>query len=236
LIRRGGMKSSFFNSAGWQILAQTDIMTKLILFGLFAVSVVCIAIIVFKFVSFRKQKQQMHELLKQLRALRQFTDLVSVSKEFKESIGGKLLIESLGELRLMLDHAKKDGGATLKDQDFADLELFTDKLSGSLLLEEEVYLPVLGSCAAVGPLVGLFGTIWGLIHAFLDISQQQSTDIATVAPGIAEALITTLGGLVVAIPAMVAFHYFSNELRKLEFQLGDVSDKFLALAKQAFVK
>lgn len=230
------MKSSFLNSAGWQILAQTDIMTKLILLGLFAASVICIAIIVFKVVSFRKQTKQMRDLLQQLRTLRQFTDLVNISKEFKECIGGKLLIESLSELRLMLDLAKKDGGATFKERDLEALEIFTEKLTDSLLLEEEVYLPVLGSCAAVGPLVGLFGTIWGLIHAFLDISQQQSTDIATVAPGIAEALITTLGGLVVAIPAMIAFHYFSNELRKLEFQLGDVSDKFISLAKQAFIK
>jgi len=229
------MKTSFFNSTGWQILAQTDIMTKLVLFGLFAASVVCIAIIVFKFVSFRKQTKQMQELLKQLRTARQFTDLVGISKEYKESLGGKLLIENLSELRLMLDNAKKDG-TVLKEQDLENLEIFSEKLSGSLLLEEEVYLPVLGSCAAVGPLVGLFGTIWGLIHAFLDISQQQSTDIATVAPGIAEALITTLGGLVVAIPALIAFHYFSNELRKFEFQLGDVSDKFLTLAKQVFVK
>jgi len=235
LIRRGGMKTSFFNSTGWQILAQTDIMTKLVLFGLFAASVVCIAIIVFKFVSFRKQTKQMQALLKQLRTVRQFTDLVGISKEYKESVGGKLLIENLSELRLMLDNAKKDG-TVLKEQDLENLEIFSEKLSGSLLLEEEVYLPVLGSCAAVGPLVGLFGTIWGLIHAFLDISQQQSTDIATVAPGIAEALITTLGGLVVAIPALIAFHYFSNELRKFEFQLGDVSDKFLTLAKQVFVK
>jgi len=233
------MKSSFFSSPGWQILVQTDIMTKMILMSLFAVSVVCIAIIVYKFIAFRKQTKQMQDLLRQLRTLRQFTDLVSVSKEFKETVGGKLLVENLSELRAMLDRAKKDGGTTgtvLTDKDFEDLEIFSEKLSGSLLLEEEVYLPVLGSCAAVGPLIGLFGTIWGLIHAFLDISQQQSTDIATVAPGIAEALITTLGGLIVAIPAMVAFHYFSNELRKLEFQLGDVSDKFLALAKQAFVK
>lgn len=235
MIRRGGMKTSFFNSTGWQILAQTDIMTKLVLFGLFAASVVCIAIIVFKFVSFRKQTKQMQALLKQLRTVRQFTDLVGISKEYKESVGGKLLIENLSELRLMLDNAKKDG-TVLKEQDLENLEIFSEKLSGSLLLEEEVYLPVLGSCAAVGPLVGLFGTIWGLIHAFLDISQQQSTDIATVAPGIAEALITTLGGLVVAIPALIAFHYFSNELRKFEFQLGDVSDKFLTLAKQVFVK
>jgi len=230
------MKFSLFKSVAWQLIAQTDIMTKFILLGLFVASVACVAIIAFKIISFRRQKQQLDLLLKRLRSIRQFADLVGVAKEFKESMGGRLLLENISELRVILDEAKKEGGTHLSQKDLENLEHLVEQSTLSLLLEEETYLPVLGSCAAVGPLVGLFGTIWGLIHAFLDISQEHSSDIATVAPGMAEALITTLGGLIVAIPAMIAFHYFSNELRKLEFQLGEVGDKFLMLVKQSFIK
>ena len=61
-----------------------------------------------------------------------------------------------------------------------------------------------------------FGTVWGLIHAFMGIAQQKSADISAVAPGIAEALITTLGGLIIAIPALVMFNYLTSEVRKLK--------------------
>ena len=112
------------------------------------------------------------------------------------------------------------------------LEVLVSQHIGTLMLEEECYLPLLGSSAAVSPLIGLFGTIWGLIHAFLDISKEKSADISTVAPGIAEALITTLAGLVVAIPAMIAFHYFSHELRRIESQLLDIGEMLLILTVQ----
>ena len=76
-----------------------------------------------------------------------------------------------------------------------------------MILHDEAYVPILSSCAAVAPLLGLFGTVWGLIHAFLQISQTQVADLATVAPGISEALITTLAGLMVAIPALIMYNY-----------------------------
>jgi len=103
-------------------------------------------------------------------------------------------------------------------------------------MEGEKYLPILGTSAAVAPLVGLFGTIWGLCHAFVRISQLKTADIAVVAPGIAEALLTTLAGLVVAIPAMIFFHYFSNKLRKLEGHIIIVSDSFFDSVRRIFIK
>ena len=72
---------------------------------------------------------------------------------------------------------------------------------------------MLSVSAAVSPLLGLFGTVWGLVHAFVRIGELQTADIATVAPGIAEALITTLAGLMVAIPALVMYHYVANKIR-----------------------
>ena len=67
-----------------------------------------------------------------------------------------------------------------------------DRILDDMIGNEESYLPVLSTSAAISPLLGLFGTVWGLIHSFISISQRGSADIVTVAPGIAEALITTL--------------------------------------------
>ena len=82
----------------------------------------------------------------------------------------------------------------------------------AIVVHEESYLPFLSTSAAVAPLLGLFGTVWGLIHAFMRISEKQVADITTVAPGIAEALVTTLAGLFVAIPALIMFNYLNIQL------------------------
>ncbi len=147
-------------------------------------------------------------------------------------------MQNLTELQIILENnqQKTDVSAKLTAQDMEQLEIVTNQTIDNLLIEEETYLPILGTSASVAPLIGLFGTIWGLIHAFIDISQEKSADIATVAPGMAEALIITLAGLVVAIPALVAFHYFANELRKYELCLTELSDKFLSIARQSFLK
>ncbi len=88
-------------------------------------------------------------------------------------------------------------------------------------------LPVLATTGSVCPFLGLFGTVWGVMTAFLDISTQGSTNIVVVAPGIAEALITTIAGLAVAIPAMVGYNYFVQRSRTLGLELEDLATAVL---------
>ena len=88
-------------------------------------------------------------------------------------------------------------------------------------------LPVLATAGSVCPFLGLFGTVWGVMTAFLDISTQGSTNIVVVAPGIAEALITTIAGLAVAIPAMVGYNYFVQRSRTLGLELEDLATAVL---------
>lgn len=236
------MSLSIFKSTTWQIIAQTDLLTKLVLLAIFFASVGCVAIIIFKILAFRQHRKQMHLLLERLKTIKTFNEFVNLGKDLKESLGGRFIMSNLSSLKILLDASMKKQGtgdsnpAVLTHQDVDTLELALNQSLTDLLLEEETYLPVLATCAAVGPLVGLFGTMWGLIQVFLEISQERSADIATIAPGIAEALITILGGLIVTIPAMIAFHYFSNELRKIEVQLNHVGDKFLLMARHSFLK
>jgi biopolymer transport protein TolQ len=89
----------------------------------------------------------------------------------------------------------------------------------------------LGFLATVGstaPFVGLFGTVWGIMHSFEAISMRQDTTIAVVAPGIAEALFATALGLLAAIPAVVAYNRFVNELSHYTARLDTFSDELSA--------
>ena len=71
-------------------------------------------------------------------------------------------------------------------------------------------MAILGTIGATAPFVGLFGTVWGIMNSFIGISKAQTTNLAVVAPGIAEALLATAIGLVAAIPAVIIYNYFSR--------------------------
>jgi len=100
-----------------------------------------------------------------------------------------------------------------------------------VMYQEEAYTPVLSISASVATLLGLYGTVWGLIHAFVRISEKQSADIVAVAPGISEALITTIAGLVVAIPALVFSQYIVVRMKTMEYSLMTLTDKVTMLVR-----
>lgn len=233
----------FFSTPAWQLIAQSDWMSKFVLFSLLMLSILCIAIVVNKFMVLREQRQRLDGFYHQLKSIRSFDDMLQLLRTDQESLGAEVTNAILGELNSILKNEKGDvvglahrssAHGVLTDGETERLEMVSEHTVENLVLTCENQLPFLGVAGAVSPLLGLFGTVWGLIHAFINISQEKSADIAVVAPGIAEALITTLAGLVVAIPALVFFHYFSNEIRKMEQQLLSIADVTLMIIKRTF--
>lgn len=100
----------------------------------------------------------------------------------------------------------------------------------------ENQLPFLASVGSVSPYVGLFGTVWGIMHAFTGLSNMQQVTLATVAPGIAEALVATAIGLFAAIPAVLAYNRFSAQADKTATRFETFIDEFTnILQRQATV-
>jgi biopolymer transport protein TolQ len=98
----------------------------------------------------------------------------------------------------------------------------------------ERYLQFLATVGSTSPYIGLFGTVWGIMHAFLGLSGAQQATLQMVAPGIAEALIATALGLFAAIPAVIAYNRFATDVDRLIGRLENFSDEFVALlARQA---
>ncbi|MDC0335378.1 protein TolQ [Pseudodesulfovibrio sp.] len=93
-------------------------------------------------------------------------------------------------------------------------------------------LPFLATCANAAPFIGLFGTVWGIMHSFHAIGMTQSAALATVAPGISEALIATAIGLLVAIPATIFYNYFLGKLNEVETGMIDFAGAFLNRAER----
>ncbi|MBU4269773.1 MotA/TolQ/ExbB proton channel family protein [Candidatus Dependentiae bacterium] len=227
------MLNFIFKSPAWVLITQSDWMTKIILLGLFALSIVCVAIIVFKYKELKKQKLELIDLFKNIRNINNLDKLVEILQTNKHFIGNQFLINNLSDLKQLMSE-KTD--STLTNQNFEQLEMLSNQHIDQILSNSEQYLPILGTSFAISPLIGLFGTVWGLIHAFVNISNEKSADLAIVAPGIAEALTTTLAGLIVAIPAMAAFNYFSNEIRRQEQILLNITDRYLNILKITYLK
>lgn len=96
----------------------------------------------------------------------------------------------------------------------------------------ESRLSFLGSAGSVSPYIGLLGTVWGIMHAFIGLSGAQSATLASVAPGIAEALIATAIGLFAAIPAVVAYNRFTNEVDRIATRFESFVDEFLNILQR----
>ncbi len=95
--------------------------------------------------------------------------------------------------------------------------------------EMERYLQFLATVGSTSPYIGLFGTVWGIMHAFLGLSGVQQATLAMVAPGIAEALIATALGLFAAIPAVIAYNRFAGDVDRVASRLENFGDEFVAL-------
>jgi len=96
----------------------------------------------------------------------------------------------------------------------------------------ESHLNFLASTGSVSPYIGLLGTVWGIMHAFIGLSNMQQATLASVAPGIAEALIATAIGLFAAIPAVVAYNRFTNDVDRLSIRFDSFVDEFLNILQR----
>ncbi|WP_088331917.1 protein TolQ [Lacimicrobium sp. SS2-24] len=93
----------------------------------------------------------------------------------------------------------------------------------------ESNLPFLATAGSISPYIGLFGTVWGIMNAFIALGEVQQATLAMVAPGIAEALIATAMGLFAAIPAVIAYNRFSHQVEKLENSYGNFMEEFSSI-------
>ncbi|MBW2649896.1 MAG: MotA/TolQ/ExbB proton channel family protein, partial [Deltaproteobacteria bacterium] len=97
----------------------------------------------------------------------------------------------------------------------------------------------LGFLATTGsscPFIGLFGTVWGIMNAFKGIGVKGSATLAVVAPGISEALIATAAGLAAAIPAVIFYNYYANQVRTMAVEIDSFSSEFLNIVERHYTK
>lgn len=231
-----------FGNALWQLVMSADTISKLVLIVLLIMSVVCWTIFFYKFILLRLKKEQVRDALQKIRSVHSLPELVNYANATSKTLPGYFLTQNLSLLRRILEknaaltpEGTPKAGQPLNQRDWDTVELGIQHSFGDIMFQEESYLSVLFISSGVSTLIGLFGTVWGLVHAFTRIAEKQSADIATVAPGIAEALITTMAGLVVAIPAYVMYHYLIAENRRLEHEFSQLAERYELMLKRMLV-
>ena len=118
--------------------------------------------------------------------------------------------------------------------DMQSIERALSRVRTAEMTSLESMIPFLATTGSAAPFVGLFGTVWGIMNAFRDIGVEKSASLATVAPGLAEALVATAIGLVAAIPAVVAYNYFTRRLKVQAAEMETFSNDFLNIIKRHF--
>ena len=132
------------------------------------------------------------------------------------------------------DAPKRSEGAT--EDDIESIERSLRKALSEQMNIADSMVSFLATIGSAAPFVGLFGTVWGIMNSFQEIGATQNASLATVAPGISEALIATATGLAAAIPAVIAYNYFIERNRVLEVEMENFSRDYLNIIKRHFFR
>jgi biopolymer transport protein TolQ len=195
------------------LIAQTGPVAKIVLIILLFFSILSWSIILSKWAKFRRMRIQSGRFLRAFRkAGGRLQDVSSVSDQFKPSPLVSVFDGAYDEYR-------RQAGATTRN--LASVQRAAQIASSEEMTQMESRLPWLATTGAVTPFVGLFGTVWGIIDAFQGLGNAGAATLRAVAPGISEALITTAAGLFTAIPAVIAYNQFMQQIREFGARMDD---------------
>ena len=205
----------------WGMFVTASPVVQAVMVGLALASVVTWTIAIAKAVELSSAKRKARSalaMLEEARSLSQAAERVG----FSQGTAAALVRAVIAETHLSADAPSRDG---LMDRAASRLERI-EAAAGRRMARGTGILATIGS---TGPFIGLFGTVWGIMTSFIGISKAQTTNLAVVAPGIAEALLATAIGLVAAIPAVVVYNACTRAIGGHKAQLTDASAAVLRL-------
>jgi biopolymer transport protein ExbB len=160
---------------------------------------------------------------------RDLNGALNLSKADPQSPIAKVIYEALNEYRDGLDAIAKTGPDEVGEFDVVDaVNRAIDRVKEREISKMKTGLSGLGTISAAGPFIGLFGTVVGIINAFRSMASSGQGGLGAVSAGISEALVTTAAGLLVAIPALIVYNYFTNSIETFIVDMNDVSSELIS--------
>jgi len=212
------------NLSLWALFYNADLIVKLVMIGLLVASVWVWAIAIDKILLYARMRRAMDSFEKAFWSGQSLEELYRSLSSRPTHAMASLFVAAMREWKRSLESQARS---------FAGLQMRIEKVMDVTIAREverlERRLLVLATVGSAGPFVGLLGTVWGIMTSFRAIAGQQSTSLAVVAPGIAEALFATAIGLIAAIPATIFYNKFSSEVNKQAQRLEGFADEFSAI-------
>src|SRR5579864_6194819 len=193
------------------LIESSGLVAKAVLLILLVFSLASWAIIFSKWGLFRRARVQSNRFMRAFRKSERLQDVAAVAEQFKPSPLIAVFDGAYEELRKQAPYAIR----------MPALQRATQIASSEELSRLESRLPWLATTGAVTPFIGLFGTVWGIIDAFHGLGNAGAATLRAVAPGISEALITTAAGLFTAIPAVIAYNQYMQQIREFGARMDD---------------
>jgi biopolymer transport protein ExbB len=202
---------------------HADIVVKAVMVGLAFASLVTWTIWLAKTIELRVAQRQARRRTRMLEEGGSLAEAVHTCDGKRDAVA-QLILSTAGEAEL---------SAGIVDDGFKErVALRLERVEGAMTRQISRGTGILATIGATAPFVGLFGTVWGIMNAFIGISESHTTNLAVVAPGIAEALLATAFGLVAAIPAVVIYNHLARVIAGYRGLLGDASAQLLLLVSR----
>lgn len=208
----------------WGMYQNADIIVKIVMIGLAIASIITWTIWIAKGFELMGAKRRLRTEIVHLKKATTLRE-ASATATKPGTLANVLVHDALEEMRLSVNSREKEG---IKERVAFRLERLVAACGRNMSSGTGV-LATIGSTA---PFVGLFGTVWGIMNSFIGIAKTQTTNLAVVAPGIAEALLATALGLVAAIPAVVIYNVFARSIAGYKAQVSDASAEVLLLVSR----
>ncbi|WP_440058572.1 tonB-system energizer ExbB [Pseudomonas fragariae (ex Marin et al. 2024)] len=208
----------------WGMYQNADVVVKAVMIGLAIASIITWTIWISKGFELLGAKRRLRGEIVNLKKARSLTE-ASATASTEGTLAHLLVHDALEEMRLSANSREREG---IKERVSFRLERLVAACGRNMSMGTGV-LATIGSTA---PFVGLFGTVWGIMNSFIGIAKTQTTNLAVVAPGIAEALLATALGLVAAIPAVVIYNVFARSIAGYKAQVSDASAHVLLLVSR----
>ncbi|MDY6407823.1 MAG: protein TolQ [Pseudomonadota bacterium] len=215
----------------WGMFQDSDLFMKVLILGLLFASVWCWAIIFDKVFSFKHLRTTMKDFETKFWSGGSLDTLYTTYAKTTKNPLATIFVAAIQEWRRSTKEGKGKK-ATIKLSERIDkvMQIAIDKQIDKM----ETKMTFLASTGSVAPLLGLLGTVWGIMSAFSSIGATQSTNFAAVAPGVAEALLTTAVGLIAAIPAVIAYNKLTNDIDRMAQRMETFAGELSAiLSRQA---
>jgi biopolymer transport protein ExbB len=208
------------NLSPWGMFLNADIVVKAVMVGLALASLVTWTVWLAKTIELRVAKKVARRRLKMLEDGGSLMDAVRVCEPDRDAVA-QLILSTAREAEL--SEGSIDDG--FKER----VALRLERVEAAMTRQASRGVGILATIGATAPFVGLFGTVWGIMNSFIGISKSHTTNLAVVAPGIAEALLATALGLVAAIPAVVIYNHIARVISGYRTLLGDASAQLLLM-------